>query len=110
MNTTKIISCVRDVQHAEEQAVAWFDALKTILHDGIAANGAPRGGDFITVGELSTNVLRSGDAASRRALREMLARFTWITYECPVWDLARALLNYPEQAQAALIKAAKEAE
>ena len=103
-----IESCVRDVQHAEEQAYAWFGALKTMLHDFIVANGSRRGGDFITVGELSTNVLRSGDAASRWALNAMLRRFTWITCECPVWDLSRAILNYPEQAQAALIKAAKE--
>lgn len=105
MDTNKVIVSARDVNRAEEQAAAWFDALKKMTHDVIVANGAPRGGKFVTVGELSTFVLRSGDSASRRALGEMLERFAWITPDCAVWAFTKALLNYPEQVQDALIQA-----
>ena len=108
MNLEKIISCVRDMQHAEEQSAKWMAALKKMAHDVIGADDAPRDGNFVTVGELSTFILRSHDSASRQALCEMLARFTWIKADCALWDLSRAIHEYPEQVQTALINAAKE--
>lgn len=106
MDIQKVIACARDVNQAEEQASKWMAELKKMVHAFNVANNARNGKD-ITVGELSTFVLRSG--SSTKALSEMLERFTWITPDCAVWAFTKALLDYPEQVQAALIKAAKEA-